>query len=39
VYALVDQVLQPGHSLGLAVIMKLKEDVMDEIDDLVHDSL
>jgi hypothetical protein len=32
-------VLQPGRSLGTAVIMKLKKDVVDEMEALVHDSL
>jgi hypothetical protein len=39
VKALVDQVLQLRHSLGPAMITKLKTYVVDEMDNLVHDSL
>jgi hypothetical protein len=38
VKTLVDQVLHSRRSLGPAVIMKLKEDVMDEIDQLVNNN-
>jgi hypothetical protein len=37
--SLLDQVLQRGHSLGPQEIMKLKADLVDEMDDLIHDSL
>jgi hypothetical protein len=36
---LLDQVLQPGRSLGHEHIMKLKVDLVGEMKDLVHDSL
>jgi hypothetical protein len=34
-----EQVLQPTRSLILEEVMKLKVDVVDEMDHLVHDSL
>jgi hypothetical protein len=39
VKALVEQVLQPGRPLWHAAIIKLKTDVVEEMDDLVQDSL
>jgi hypothetical protein len=39
VKVLLDQVMQLGHSMGHEHIMKLKTDLMDEMEELVHDSL
>jgi hypothetical protein len=37
--ALLEQVMQPRRSLSPKAVMKLKADVVDEMDDLFHDSL
>jgi hypothetical protein len=39
VKALLYAVIELDHSLGLVVIMKLKADAVDEMKDLIHDSL
>jgi hypothetical protein len=39
VNVLLEQVLQTVHSLSPEDVMKLKADVVDEMDHLVHDSL
>jgi hypothetical protein len=39
VKVLLEQVLQLVCSLGTQEIMKPKSDLLDEMDDLVHDSL
>jgi hypothetical protein len=39
VKALLYEVLEPRHSLGLAAIMKLKADVVDKMEVLIQDSL
>jgi uncharacterized protein YeeX (DUF496 family) len=39
VNVLLDQVMQLGRSLGYEHIMKIKANLMDEMEELVHDSL
>jgi hypothetical protein len=39
VKALLEQVLQPWCSLGVVAMMKMKVDVVEEMDHLVNDSL